>query len=129
MEIRNCPDCGKIFAYTNINLCPVCIQAEEEEFQRVKEYLYKNPQTGVHDLAEVTEVEEYKILRWLKIGRLQGKRFTGLSYPCESCGRNIQEGRFCSNCSSELAKGFSKVTAPKRDEEIKGNGPKFHTRG
>lgn len=128
MEIRNCSECDKIFAYINVNICPACLQAEEEEFKVVKEYLYKHPQTGIYDLAEATQVEEHKILRWLKAGRLEGKRFASLAYPCESCGRNIQEGRFCLSCSNELAKVFSKATTPKRDEDNKRTRAKFHSR-
>lgn len=128
MQLKNCSECGRIFAYINVNLCPSCLQAEEEEFQKVKEYLYKNPQTGVYDLAEATQVAEHKILRWLKMGRLEGKKFAALAYPCESCGRNIQEGRFCLSCSNRLAQGFLKATTPEKEDDDKRSKPKFHTR-
>lgn len=129
MELKNCPECGKIFAYVTVNLCPACLKVEEEEFQRVKAYLYKHPHTGVYDLAEATEVEEHKIIRWLKMGRLEGKRFTGIDYPCESCGRNIRTGRFCPKCTNELTKDFTQATQPpKTEQRKKDSNPRFHTR-
>ena len=129
MEIKNCPECGKIFAFSIVNLCPNCQKEEEAEFQRVKEYLYESPNTGIYDLAAATEVDEHKILRWLKTGRLEGKKFPGVAYPCESCGRNIQEGRYCSSCSSQLAKGFSQAKEPPKGNKDDDYRPKFHTRG
>ncbi|KJS19045.1 MAG: hypothetical protein VR72_20075 [Clostridiaceae bacterium BRH_c20a] len=126
MDLRNCPDCGKVFVYNTVNMCPDCRKEEEQEFIKVKEYLYKNPKIGAYDLSEATEVDEGKIVRWVREGRIQGKSFPGIVIPCDRCGKPIPEGRYCGSCSNELARGFSNAT--KQAEEPSVNiKAKFHT--
>lgn len=126
MELRNCPQCGKLFTYISINLCPHCLREDEEDFRKVKEYLYENPGAGLIELAEATEVDESKIIRWIREGRLEDKKFTGLLIPCERCGTQISSGRYCASCAQELARGFSQgLTKPEKQE--KKSGVKFHT--
>jgi flagellar operon protein (TIGR03826 family) len=126
VELRNCPECGKIFAFTGINMCHQCIKEDEKEFSKVKEYLYDNPHVGIFELAEATGVDEAKIVRWVREGRIEGK-FPGIVVSCERCGKPISEGRFCSPCSNELARGFSnaiqKSEGPKQSSSEKA---RFH---
>ncbi|NLT94720.1 MAG: MerR family transcriptional regulator [Clostridia bacterium] len=129
MELRNCPECGKIFAFVGINLCPKCKEEDEKEFIKVKEYLYKNPNVGIFELAEATEVDEAKIVRWVREGRIEGK-YPGMVVSCERCGKSIFEGRFCPSCSNELARSFSgslNINTTKKPELSKtSEKAKFH---
>ncbi|MGI6227958.1 MAG: TIGR03826 family flagellar region protein [Peptococcales bacterium] len=125
MDLRNCPECGKVFVYTIANLCPACREEEEMEFTRVKEYLYENPKIGIYELAGETQVDEAKIVRWIREGRIEGKNYSGLAVPCERCGKSIFEGRYCPQCSNDLAKGFSSITA-KTTKTRSNNKGKFH---
>ncbi|WP_245984897.1 hypothetical protein [Biomaibacter acetigenes] len=52
MELRNCPVCGKLFVYTVRNLCPECAKKDEENFEKVRQYLYDVPQATLEEIAE-----------------------------------------------------------------------------
>ena len=43
MEVRNCPGCGKLYAYTGQRLCPNCFKEETKLFEQVDEYLREHP--------------------------------------------------------------------------------------
>jgi flagellar operon protein (TIGR03826 family) len=125
MNLRNCPECGRVFVYSTVNMCHACRQKEEEEFIKVKEYLYQNPKIGIFELSEATEVDESKIVRWVREGRIEGKSFPGIVVPCDRCGKPIPNGRYCSQCSNDLARGFSSFTKKEEEPPIRTKA-KFH---
>ncbi|NLW23711.1 MAG: MerR family transcriptional regulator [Clostridia bacterium] len=132
MELRNCPECGRVFTFIKVNLCPACRDQDENYFEKVKKHLYDHPQIGVVELAEQTEVDESKIVRWIREGRIVGKNYTGLQVPCERCGRPIYEGRFCNECVHELTRGFTASIRKEQGEQKSkitfDNKAKFHTK-
>jgi len=107
MELRNCPVCGKVFLYTTRNLCPDCAAKEEEEFKKVRDYLYEVPGATMEEIAEKTGVSVKKILEFLKEGRLILKKDNAnILLKCERCGAPILTGRYCEKCVEEMKKGF-----------------------
>jgi flagellar operon protein (TIGR03826 family) len=117
-DIRNCKRCGQVYNYLGKPICPDCIQSDEDDFKRVKEYLYKNPGTSMSKVSEDLEISVQKITRYLREGRLE---ITGdeanLILSCESCGKSIRTGRFCNECSGGLARDLQK-TADEINEAI-----------
>lgn len=115
MNIRNCSKCGKIYAYDGTSkLCPKCRKEEEEEFKRVKEYIYDHPEANIQLVSEETGVPVKKILRYLREGRLQLKdEHNNLILACERCGKPIKTGRFCDMCVAELQRELKGVVAKK----------------
>lgn len=101
MELRNCPECGKLFAFMTRNLCPACLEAEERLFQEIESYLRQNPGATVSEVSQGTGVDEKKIIFFLRNGRLIGSG-TALLLECERCGKPIKTGRFCDTCRAEL---------------------------
>ncbi len=99
-DVRNCRKCGKIFTYLGGTLiCPVCKQAEEEDFKRIKEYLYKNPGAGLNQVSVELDIGVEKIKRFLKEGRLEIVSADGNMFlECENCGKSIKSGRYCDEC-------------------------------
>lgn len=98
-ELRNCPQCGKVFMLVARNLCPACIELEEKQYDEVREYLRKNAGATVEQIIEDTGVEEPKVLRWMRDGRLVivgagGKQ----AAVCQRCGRLVEKGNLCSKC-------------------------------
>ena len=72
MNIKNCPKCGKLFSPVGGSLiCKDCIRAEEQEFEKVRDYLRENRGADINVVSEKTGVSTKKILRYLKEGRLQ----------------------------------------------------------
>ncbi|HHX60494.1 MAG TPA: MerR family transcriptional regulator, partial [Epulopiscium sp.] len=44
MDVKSCKRCGVLFHHVvGPPLCQKCKKKDEEDFQRVKEYLYENP--------------------------------------------------------------------------------------
>jgi len=47
-DIRNCKRCGRLFNYIGGRpICQDCKKQDEEEFKRVKEYLYEHPKASI----------------------------------------------------------------------------------
>lgn len=108
MKVRNCKECGKLFQYDGISkLCYRCRKKDDEDFRKVKEYLYENPKETITVVSEETQVPEDKILRYLREGKLEivGEN-PGILLDCESCGKSIRTGRYCEQCARALEKGF-----------------------
>jgi flagellar operon protein (TIGR03826 family) len=104
-DVRNCRKCGKIFNYIGGQpICPVCKQLDEDDFKKVKEYLYKNPGATVSQISTELDISVEKIKRFLKEGRLEIIGDDGnMILECESCGKAIKTGRFCHECEKALA--------------------------
>lgn len=111
MDMRNCRNCGKIFAYIGRPVCPTCMKKDEEDFKRVKDYLYENPGASVVQISNDLEISVRKIKNYLREGRLEIIGDEGnLLLECEKCGRSIKTGRFCSECSDEIVKDIKSVS-------------------
>jgi len=92
---------------------------EEEEFKRVRTFIRENPGATIIETAEGTGVDEQKIFRFLREGRLisQGLQ-SSASLRCERCGQPVSEGRYCRSCKaeleSELKESLSDISARQR---------------
>lgn len=112
-DVRNCRRCGKIYNYIGgAPICPACKQQDEEDFQRVKEYLYQNRGASVNQVSTDLDISVEKIKRYLKEGRLEITSDEGnLILECENCGKAIKSGRFCPECERQLETGFRSVAS------------------
>lgn len=104
-DVRNCRKCGKIFnSFTGSPVCPACKKAEEDEFKKVKDYLYRNPGANLNQISLNLEISIEKIKRFLKDGRLEIVSEEGNMFlECERCGKAINSGRYCEECERDLA--------------------------
>lgn len=102
MDVRNCSRCGKIYVYDNFKICPKCRRDDEEDFEKIKEYIDENPDANISEVSEETEVDTQKIIKFLREGRLEIKDEQNLLLLCERCGKPIKTGRFCDKCALEL---------------------------
>jgi len=130
MEVRNCPECGKVFTYIRTNLCPECQKKDDEDFRVVRAFIARNPGANVATVSEQTGISEKKIFRYIKEGRLEfgiGKASGPMA--CEVCGAPIPSGRLCKACSDKLASGLKKsiMEENKRAREEMKKGPRMHT--
>ncbi|HEY8349909.1 MAG TPA: FeoC-like transcriptional regulator [Clostridiales bacterium] len=107
-DVRNCRKCGKIFNYIGgAPICPACREKEEEDFQKIKKYLYENPGASLTQVSTELEVSVEMIKRFLREGRLEIANDDGnLLLECENCGKAIKTGRYCPECERILASGF-----------------------
>ncbi len=124
-ELRNCPRCGKLFAYVGRPICNRCVEQEEEEFKFVKEYIYNNPGATVFEVADATGVSVDKIMRFLREERLEiTSENVNFVLECENCGRPIKTGRYCEQCRLDLADEMKREfgIGQRKRESIKSTG-------
>lgn len=116
MEVRNCIQCGKIFRpIMGRRVCSSCAEAERAVFDSVKAYLRNNPRASVMQVSQETGVPANKIREYVKEGRLVSAS-DDWNVTCERCGKAIDRGRFCAECSArlgeELHSGTGRASAP-----------------
>lgn len=86
--------------------CESCRAEELDDFGKVKEYLEEHGPTPIPTIEEDTGVKERVLQALLRKGRLEipdGSRFY---LDCQKCGCSIRYGRYCPECTRELAGGI-----------------------
>ena len=131
MEIRNCPECGKIFTYIRTNLCPACQKKDDELFRVVRSFLVKHPGADIVTVAENTGISEEAVMRYVRDGRISmGIERGAIQMNCEICDVLISQGRLCRACSDKLSSGLKKSIQEENkkvaDEQQK-QGPRMYT--
>ncbi len=127
MNLKNCPRCGKLFSDDGVHkICPACRQEEEENFNKVKEYLWDNPNSTIDRVSEETGVNRKTIVKFVREERLlsEGLTIAG-GVTCERCGALITHGRFCEKCRDELVGGFSKESKDREKKNQRKTGEMF----
>ena len=104
MDIRNCRSCGKMIQYKGFGLpiCPQCLKILDEKFRDVKDYLKKNPNATITELAEEVEVPVTQINQWIREERLVFSKDSPIGIDCEGCGTMIKSGRYCPTCKAKM---------------------------
>ncbi len=123
MTLARCKRCGAIFQKViDRDLCPSCLEKEEEEFRRVKEFFRQHPRARLEEVSEATGVDKKVILEFLREGRLQVTEGTEPLFElfCERCGKPIASGRLCDECRSKVVQLIQSA------EEKKPRGPDFY---
>lgn len=116
-EMRNCPRCGRIFVFRGREICPACVNEEEEQFERVRRFLRESPGATVEEVAEATGVPSELILSFLRQGRLIATDGLKGSLTCQRCGAPIDGGYLCAACSRELAREVGRAAGGQEPEQ------------
>lgn len=105
LDVKKCMRCGRLFKDDgyNSNLCPSCITLDNDDFEKVRLYLYDHTTATAIELSEETGVSIVQIERYLKNGRLEIPEGSPIFIKCEKCGTDIRSGRLCSMCSLSLS--------------------------
>lgn len=125
MDISNCRGCGRLFnVITNSRLCPQCVQALEDKFQQVKEYLREKPNSSIDAVAQDNDVSVKQIRQWVREERLTFSEESLVGIECEQCGTQIRTGRFCESCKLKISNNLMSAldrpatpTAPKNTHD------------
>ncbi|MHB8171468.1 MAG: flagellar protein [Thermincolia bacterium] len=112
MTVKNCVKCGKLFMYVNRNVCPDCVEKEEQDYNKVRDYLKEHPGARVEEIGRETEVEEGLIMRFLREGRLITMAAPELE--CLSCRAPILHGSLCEKCSKAVSHDIEVVQREKQ---------------
>ena len=122
MKLANCTQCGAVYVENMHGLCVKCLREEEEAEDLVAAFLRETKKASLEEVHEATGVSHKIILRMLKRGRIQTDAI--ISYPCETCGAAISEGRLCEACSSNIVRQLKPdewQPKPEQQSERKGN--------
>lgn len=127
MDIRNCKRCNRIFQFSGNKYCPGCVMELDELYRKVRDYLYRNPDSNILEVSEATGVEEDIILEFLREGRLELKE-PSLALTCERCDKPITTGRMCKECLREFEQGMKKGLgeATRTASELKRDDGRVH---
>lgn len=110
MGLVNCSKCGRLFGTENDDetLCLRCKEdGYESDFKKVREYLYANPGADIEEVAEATEVERARIMRYLREERIEIVDEENALLHCSRCGKSIKTGRYCASCEADVKKELS----------------------
>lgn len=122
MDVRNCRTCGRIFNYlSGAPICANCQKALNDKFDVVKEYIYKNPEASISEVAEIGEVSISQIHQWVREERLSFSERSSIGIDCENCGVTIKTGRFCKSCKDELSNNLRSAypTTPVMNQKLR----------
>lgn len=129
MNLKNCEKCGKLFNYIGRDFCPDCWEQEEALFDQVRAYIQKNPGCNLTEVGEKTGISAYKILSFLREGKLVGGAGNiDMELQCVSCGKKISAGRLCEKCAEQLGKEVSQVTKPSQKKTDNPDRHRMHSR-
>ena len=118
-SLKNCKKCNRVFSSVDgATLCSRCNDDVDDEFNRVREYIYDNPASSVKDVSNGTNVSSESILKWIREGRIVLGDHANISF-CERCEAPIEGGRFCARCVRELADGLKSGIGEKEGHKHK----------
>ena len=122
MSLGNCPQCGKLYMKNAAGMCSECRIEYEKQVETVLEYMRDVPKATVVEISKATGIREKIIFDLIKRGALIGSEGT-ISYPCEKCGKPIEQGRLCNECITQINKEMGLLKPAEPEPETK--GPKF----
>lgn len=128
MTMKNCSECGRIFAHPTSSICQDCKREDERDFEKVRDFLREYKDTDINVVSERTGVSVNKITRYLREGRLLSSGLSSsLNIQCERCDAPIQSGRYCESCKHDLHKDMEttkRETSEKKSAKEKGKKKK-----
>jgi hypothetical protein len=135
MAVVQCNYCNRLFNSVGIaKVCPVCRTMLDDEFLKIRSFLYKNPEeTNMVIVSESLDIPEKVISYLIGEGKLEFGG-SGGKMRCKVCGSPCA-GVLCSKCrdsfasetknlSAELGEANKKQSQNKEDEYVQ--GIKFH---
>ncbi len=104
-DAKVCVRCKRMFTYLGYGhfYCPMCKKADEEDFRKVKDYIFEHGTAPAMEVSENTGISLERINQYLKEGRLEIPENSPIFIKCEMCSVDIRSGRLCPECASKLS--------------------------
>ena len=106
-KIKNCPQCGRIYAETGNGLCRDCYDKLVKIEQEVLIYVREHPKCSAEEIIENTKATMAIIRRMVREGHFENSNIV-VTYPCSRCGAPIFEGQYCMNCIEKMQKNIKR---------------------
>ena len=109
MPLKNCTECGKVYLMLHSELCEICRERQQKEFERVFTYLKekRNPESSLQEIKIKTGVRERTLKYMLQRGWFRCD--FQVSYPCTQCGAPINDGKICHSCAASLRQQMKQI--------------------
>lgn len=100
-----CEECGGKMFYHEAGQyqCEDCGKIALDDYGKIKEYLEENKNATAKEISEATGVEMKIIGMFLRDGRIQIPKGSRIFIKCKRCGCALRSGRYCEDCTRELA--------------------------
>ena len=115
MEVRQCDFCRAPYHSYGSKLCPECMIKLDEDFVKIRDYLYDHDRAGVEEVSQATGVTRKTIIHLLKEERLIAGDENGAGcgiLTCETCRKPINTGRICADCKKEVLSAIQESIGP-----------------
>ncbi|MCP3772527.1 flagellar protein [Paenibacillus sp. MZ04-78.2] len=122
LKVANCPNCGKVFQKNLRNLCQDCIDQVHGDFDRCEAYLRGNRKATTEELSRATGVSAKRIAEFIVSNRLPVAYYSGLTYPCNSCGSPIKQHHLCNSCRIRIVNDIHKMNQQEAKRKERGVG-------
>lgn len=114
-SVASCRRCKRLFNdFSNRQVCPVCREQEEQDFQRVKAYVQDHKGCSIQEVVAECDVDTRQIHQWIKEERLEFMSGCADILVCEKCGGTVISGRFCDKCKAEMIQELGQYTKTDR---------------
>ena len=70
LDLKNCKRCGKLFSFHDHNVCRDCLEQDNAEFAKIRDYVRRHPGVTALELSRETGVAPVVITRFQREGRL-----------------------------------------------------------
>jgi len=69
--VESCTGCGMLFGFLPRGYCSDCLDARDEAFRTVREWLFDNSGASIGEASKATGVEDALIMSFIREGRLE----------------------------------------------------------
>ena len=114
MALAACPRCKKIFDKARSAVCTRCQDAEDDDFDKIRTVLDRNPNLNAEQVAEEGQVTVDCVMRMIAEGLIANVNLAEL-IKCGRCGAPAisQSKKLCQACleelNTEMAQAQSKI--------------------
>lgn len=121
MPLATCGRCGKMFNKISAPVCPGCVEAEEADYERVREVISQNETLSAEQVAEEAGVDISVVRRIVGEGRIALVSF-GEVPKCGKCGAPAisTTKKLCQAClerlNAEVSRAQSSIKLEKKKD-------------
>jgi len=117
MPLARCPRTGKLFNSDDGPVHPEAMENEEQDYERVREYLHQHPNASPEDVAKNTEVPYDCLERMVKQGMLEALTAAQL----DEQQKRLLDQRTLARLNQSFAEQIASIRLPeKKDVEFGG---------
>ncbi len=121
MPLASCGRCGKMFNKVTANVCSSCLEAEESDYEKIRDVIAQNENLNAEQVAEAAEVDVAVVRRIIGEGRVAMVSL-GEAPKCGKCGAPAISStkKLCQAClerlNAEVSRAQSQIKLEKKKE-------------